>query len=126
MSDTEPNDLESRIKASLDASVQQLDADTLQRLNAARRAALNPPSKARWLSAHYWLPAASLAFCTVVGVMLLLPMHASNPSSTLEHTAMLELMENPEELDVISDPGFYLWLDEVGVSESEGMVNNAV
>lgn len=121
MSETETKDLESRIKASLDVSVEQLDADTLKRLNAARRSALNPPTKARWLSANYWLPAASLAFCTVVGVMLLLPMHASNPTSPMDHTAMLELMENPEELDVISDPGFYLWLDEVGASDAESV-----
>jgi hypothetical protein len=119
MSQIEAKELENRIKASLDASVEQLDADTLQRLNAARRSALNQPSKARWLSAHYWLPAASLAFCTVVGVMLFLPMQTQTPSSALDHTAMLELMENPEELDVISDPGFYLWLDEVGANEAE-------
>lgn len=118
--------LEARIKASLDASTQSIDADTQQRLNAMRRAALNQPTKTNWLRLQYWLPATSLAFCTVVGMMLWLPTQAPAPSATLEHTAMLELIENPEELEVMSDPGFYLWLDEVSAGESESMVSNAV
>ena len=122
--------LEARIKASLDASLdasaQSMDADTQQRLNAMRRAAFNQPAKTHWLRLQYWLPATSLAFCTVVGMMLWLPTQAPAPSATLEHTAMLELIENPEEIEVMSDPGFYLWLDEVSAGESESMVSNAV
>ena len=112
--------LEARIKASLDASAQSIDADTQQRLNAMRRAALNQPANTHWLRLQYWLPATSLAFCTVVGMMLWLPTQAPAPSATLE------LIENPEELEVMSDPGFYLWLDETTAAESESVVNNAV
>ena len=57
---------ESKVKASLEADVQNLDAETRQQLATARRKALNQPQKTTWLNAwfkkDYWLPAGSLPF----------------------------------------------------------------
>ena len=120
----ERTELEDRIKASLEQSVRSLDEDTQQRLNAIRRAALNQPSKASWFKLNGWLPATSLAFCSVIALLVILPSHQSKQTSDLsDQTAMLELLDNTDELDVISDPYFYMWLDEI---KSENGTHHAV
>jgi ABC-type transport system involved in cytochrome bd biosynthesis fused ATPase/permease subunit len=107
--------LEDRIKTSLEQSARNLDVDTQNRLNALRRNALNQPTKENWLKFNGWIPATSLVFCSVIAMLILIPSHqASNNISELpDQTALLELLDNPEELDTISDPYFYLWVDEV-------------
>jgi hypothetical protein len=107
--------LEARIKASLEQSATYLDDDIQTRLQSIRRAALNQPIKKHWFSLNAWAPAASIAFCSVIAILVVLPSHqTSNPSSaSADHTAMLELLENPDELDVMSDPDFYIWIDEL-------------
>ena len=109
--------LEKRIKSGLEISTQQLDVETIQRLQAIRREALNQPQQTNWLSrlqANYWVPATGIVFCSVIAAMLLLPQWQSpNNTNALEQTAMFELLDNPEELEVLSDPGFYLWMDEL-------------
>jgi hypothetical protein len=117
--------LEARIKASLEQSARYLDADTQQRLNAVRRNALNQPTKANWLKLNDWIPATSLVFCSVIAMLILIPSHqVPNKASELsDQTAMLELLDNPDELDAMSDPDFYLWVDEVN---SENGAQHAV
>jgi hypothetical protein len=112
--------LEARIKTRLEQSARDLDADTQQRLNAVRRNALNQPAKENWFKPSWyqfngWVPATSLVFCSVIAMLILIPSHqAPNKTSELsDQTAMLELLDNPEELDVMSDPDFYLWVDEM-------------
>jgi hypothetical protein len=117
--------LEARIKTSLEQSARFLDADTQQRLNAARRNALNQPAKAKWFQFNGWIPATSLVFCSVIAMLILIPSHQA-PHTTIElsdQTAMLELLDNPEELDVISDPDFYMWVEEMN---NENGVHHAV
>ena len=109
--------LEKRIKSSLQESVQQLDAETLQRLQTIRSDALNQPKKSSWLSlfqASYWVPATGVVFCSIIAAMLFLPqLQGTNNPNLLDQTAMFELLDDPEDLEVISDPGFYLWMDEL-------------
>lgn len=117
--------LEARIKTSLEQSVSFLDAGMQQRLNAARRNALNQPAKAKWFQINGWIPATSLVFFSVIAMLILSPSHQA-PHSTIElsdQTAMLELIDNPEELDVMSDPDFYMWVDEMN---NENGVHHAV
>ena len=113
---------EERIKTSLDQSASQLDADTQARLQAVRRAALNQPANTSWFSLNGWIPAASLVFCSVIAMLLILPSKQS-PTSPVDQTAMLELLINPDELDALSDPDFYMWVDEMNISHGE---NHAV
>lgn len=112
--------LKERVKASLEESARNLDADTQQRLNAIRRAALNQPAKANWFKANWlkfngWIPATVLVFCSVIAMLFILPSHQTPNQATdlVEQTAMLELLDNPDALDAMSDPDFYIWIDEV-------------
>jgi hypothetical protein len=111
--------LEDRIKASLEESARNLDADTQQRLNAIRRAALNQPAKDKWFKANWlklngWIPATGLVFCSVIAMLIILPSHQTKQIGELpDQTAMLELLDNPDELDALSDPDFLMWVEEV-------------
>jgi hypothetical protein len=104
-----------RVKATLNASTNYIDADTQHRLHAIRRQALQSSRQSAWWKTFAWAPVAGVAFCSVMAVMFILPgqQHPANPATaTSEYTAMFELMENPEDLDAVSDADFYLWLDE--------------
>ena len=133
--------LEDRIKTSLEQSSTQLDTETLQRLQAARRSALSPAGKVTWFNIKTWfslkkqfsfknwfnlknlLPAASLAFCTVIAILIAFPAHqtftnnASNSPS--DQTAMLELLDDPEDLDTLGDPDFYIWMEEIEANKED-------
>ena len=104
-----------RIKTTLTASTNHMDADTQHRLHAIRRLALQQSGKQAWWKNIAWAPVAGVAFCSVMAVMFILPgqQHPANPATaTSEYTAMFELMENPDDLDAVSDADFYLWLEE--------------
>ncbi len=114
--------LEERIKANLAHSAENLDAETKMRLLEIRRTALKPAEKKSWFNIEYFVPAASLAFCSVMAVMLFLPAQPMAPMQDdiqSEPTAMLELIDNPDDLETLSDPGFYLWLDEAAADDLE-------
>lgn len=121
--------LEDRIKASLEQSSTQLDTETLQRLQAARRSALSPAGKVTWFNIKTWfnlkglLPAASLAFCTVIAILIAFPSNQtvsnSPPNSASDQTAMLELLDDPEDLDTLSDPDFYIWMEEIEANKKD-------
>lgn len=104
--------LEDRIKAHLDQST-QLDDATQARLQAIRRAALNQPAKRNWFTVSGWIPATSLAFCAVIAMLVISPtQQAPNHNAVqIEQTAMFELLENPDDLDAISDPDFLMWIE---------------
>ena len=108
-----------RIKTTLTDSTNDIDADTQHRLHAIRRKALQQSSKqAGWKNigsnTKVWAPLAGVAFCSVMAVMFILPaQQATNPAAVSgEYTAMFELVESPEDFDAVTDPDFYLWLDE--------------
>jgi hypothetical protein len=107
---------EERIKLSLENSLKTMDEVTANQLQLIRRQALNQPVKKAWLSTlknNLWVSASGLAFCSFIVALVLFPQlrHMDSPS-TIEQTAMVELIEDPSEIEVISDPAFYLWLDE--------------
>jgi hypothetical protein len=110
---------ETRVKNSLNSSVSQLDADTQQRLNQARKHALNQAQSTTWFSAKYWVPASSLVFGSIAAVFFFMNgLHVSylnNPTmgtNAIDQTAMIEVIQNPEDADTLTDPTFYLWLNE--------------
>lgn len=109
--------LEERIKSNLNNPSQSLDAETSQRLQAIRSEALNQPPKQGWFSMRYWMPVTGLAFCSLIAGMLFFPSLSSNNTGTLSQTAMLELLESPDDLEIIADPAFYLWMDELDAQE---------
>ena len=116
-----------KIKYSLDHSIDSLDLDTRQQLADRRKLALNSQqTKSNWLSAQYWreswyayrMPASALAFCALVAVFVAInPQQADNrfgvASNNIDNpAAVLEVLNNAEDLDVISDPDFYAWAEE--------------
>jgi hypothetical protein len=84
-----------------------------------RRAALNQPAKENWFKPSWlifngWIPATSLVFCSVIAMLIILPSQQSTLTADLpDQTAMLELLDNPDELDALSDPYFLLWVEEM-------------
>ena len=115
-----------RIHAGLTASTNEIDAETQQRLYAIRRKALQQKPQQTWLQKllqnnMVWAPVAGVAFCSVMAIMFILPaQQASSPTAISgEYTAMFEVVESPEDLDTITDPDFYLWLDETKPSQNK-------
>jgi negative regulator of sigma E activity len=133
MSDFEQTNFEKKVKASLDAGLQNLDAQTRQLLASARRNALNQPLKTAWLSSwfkkDYWLPASTVALCSLLAVFILVkPVPHSAPknvavtqqqSDAINQVAALELLDNSEDIDTATDPDFYLWADEILATEGK-------
>lgn len=115
-----------RIHAGLTASANEIDGETQQRLHAIRRKALQQKSQQTWLQKIWqnnrvWAPVAGVAFCSVMAIMFILPaQQVSSPAAISgEYTAMFEVVESPEDLDTITDPDFYLWLDETNPSPNK-------
>ncbi|MDP3087332.1 MAG: hypothetical protein Q8M99_03940 [Methylotenera sp.] len=113
-----------QVKKSLNAIEQDIDSETRQQLANIRRYALNQPKKINWLKLEYWLPASSLALCSLLAVFLIVnPEPSISPSNTVQNQAILkkqdaqvavmELLNNGDDLDLLSDPDFYIWADEV-------------
>ncbi len=110
---------EQKVKASLDSNLQQLDVDTRQQLASRRLQALAKPSN-KWLQASYWLPAGSLALCSLfAAIMIINPSPNNSQPANQDQIAVFELLDNAEELDVMTDPDFYAWIDETLAEDEE-------
>ena len=110
---------EQQVKASLDANVDTLDADTRKRLADIRRQALNAQAvntKSQsfgWFNINNWLPASALALCSLFAVFLVFnPQNQETSPVQNDQVAVFELLDNAEELDAITDADFYVWMDE--------------
>ncbi|HOY70971.1 MAG TPA: hypothetical protein PL131_09390 [Methylotenera sp.] len=120
-------DFENRIKANLDASVNSIDADTRKQLADIRRQSLQANTSslapARWLTLSFlhqhWLAVtAMMVVFSLVAFMLLSP--SASPTNH-QDLALLEALNNAEDLEVMSDPDFYLWADEVLMEETHAL-----
>ncbi len=118
---------ESKVKTSLDESAQAIDTDTRKRLADIRRQALSTTetrqtTHSQWVTLEHWLPATSLAFCALLVMFFVAHPKNHNPENAGQdqQVAMLELLNNTDDLEVISDPDFYLWADEVLTEEAKG------
>lgn len=106
---------EQQVKASLDANVDALDADTRNRLAKMRGQALNAPSPKlfEWLNMNNWLPASALAFASLFAVFIVFnPQNQDTSPLQNDQVAVFELLDDTEELDAITDADFYVWMDE--------------
>lgn len=107
--------LEEQIQSSLDNSLHDIDAETRQQLQTIRRDALKQPIHGNWLRGfNQWAPIAGIAICCMLVISIwMAPMQSTNELPKMEQMAIVELMENPEDFDMLSDPSFYLWMDEL-------------
>lgn len=126
MSDTEHSKLVGRIRAELDASVEQLDARTRQDLARARRqavAAARQPARPRLRPA--WGGALALAAGLVLALVVVMktgtgtgpvtrePVVAEvTPAAAVVPVDDLALLESDEALPMMQDLEFLLWLDD--------------
>lgn len=115
---------EHKVKASLDANLDVLDADTRKRLTDSRSKAMKsqaPNSKSQpfaWLNINSYLPAGALALCSLFAVFLAFnPQDKSVQVLQNDQVAVFELLNNADELEAMTDPDFYAWIDE-GLNES--------
>ncbi len=98
-------------KATLDASLDRLDAATVQRLRRARQQALHAPSPRRSV---WWL--GSLASATAAAALIwlnLTPPEAgieAGTTSPIEETGDLAMQS--DDVDIIEQLEFYHWLDQ--------------
>ncbi len=109
---------EQQVKARLDANVEALDADTRKRLADIRNQALNTRASDKslllgWLNTNNWLPASALALCSLFAVFLVFsPQNQETSPMQNNQVAVLELLNNTEELEAVIDADFYVWIDE--------------
>lgn len=109
---------EQQVKASLDTHVEALDADTRKRLAEIRKQALNVRTNSKaslfgWLSINNFLPAGALALASLFVVFLVFsPQNQDTSPVQNDQVAVVELLDNAEELDAITDADFYVWMDE--------------
>lgn len=110
---------EHKVKASLDASVDALDTGTRKRLADIRNIALNRQAQNAkthtftWPTFNTWLPASALALCSLFAVFLVFsPQTKDALPQQNDQVAVFELLNNADELDAMTDPDFYAWIDE--------------
>lgn len=109
---------EQQVKASLDANIEALDADTRKRLADIRLQALNAQTNNKaslfgWLSINNFLPASALALASLFVVFLVFsPQNQDTSPVQNDQVAVFELLDDTEELDAITDADFYVWMDE--------------
>jgi hypothetical protein len=130
MSDREPQKLERRARAVLDASVTSLDAHVRSRLAQARHAALAAAERPRvsWPPAS-WLPAGALAAAAVLGVALWLgqsgvqriPAASTPPAMAATAVEDVEIFATNDAIELFAeDPEFYEWADSGPGTDDNG------
>ena len=112
-SDDSNADLERKAKALFDGGVEQLDARTRSRLTQARNRALDElrrgSAQRRWLTA----PIGALAAAVIVAVTLALwPGLQRAPADASDSLEDVDIVADAENLDMLEDVDFYLWLDD--------------
>jgi len=107
----------------LRASVDQLDAATLSRLNQARQRALEElPGRHRYMPLRWLVPTASLAGAALVAVLLLQPSSPIVVDPTAigsiaiaedilnDQSVDFELLMGEDDLEMIEELEFFAWL----------------
>jgi hypothetical protein len=102
------SDFEDKARALFEDSVERLDASTRSKLTQARNRALDEVNRGavrrRWL----WAPAGGVALAAIVAVVML---------NSLED---LDIVADSENLDMLEDVEFYMWLDDSTAAEQTG------
>lgn len=102
------NNVDKKMKAAFDESVDALDAATLSRLNRSRQAALAELSRPRrrWSS---WVPATGVAAAVLLSVVIL-----QSPRDTVAEAVSvsdMEILLGEDSIEMLEDLEFYSWID---------------
>jgi hypothetical protein len=107
----EPNDtFERKAKAAFDASVDELDAATLSRLNRSRHEALAELERTehRW---SLWMPATGVAAAVLVAVLLLQSPATIDDIAAPTTVTDFEILLGEDSIEMLEDLEFYSWID---------------
>ena len=108
-------------KALFDESVEQLDAQTLSRLNRSRQAALADLEHGGrpFFGINQWVPAAGVAAAALVVVVLWRGEPEEAPVATTANVTDFELILAEDSFEMLEDLEFYAWIDMEGDIEEE-------
>jgi hypothetical protein len=102
-----------RVRATLDASADNLDAATLRRLRRSRLEAVEAAGpKRRPFPLPRWVTAGGVATVAVLGVAASVWLSAPRPVLPEKQVEDLEIVTAKEQLDLYADLEFYRWLAE--------------
>ena len=110
------DDLQRRARESYDEAVKQLDSETILCLEKARRTAIDElHGRSKWLSPAVgnWVPAAAAAGIGSLAIGWLILAHQGDSAEVFSNEALtddIEIMLAGENLDLLEDLDFYLWL----------------
>jgi hypothetical protein len=118
---TEKDRLAERAKALFDASVEDLDAATLSRLNRSRHAALqalhSSSSTMGWLR---WLPVTGVVAAAVVTAVVLRAPDVVDAVVEPVTASDFEMLLEGESFEMLEELEFYSWLDVATALDSDG------
>lgn len=102
-----------RARTLFEQSVEELDANTLSRLNRGRQAALAELEKgaASGIRFGQWVPAAGVAAAAVVAVVLWNNELPVDPIATPEDVTDFEILLAEDSFEMLEDLEFYAWMD---------------
>ena len=120
MSDTPRDSMQEHIVAALDDRAASLDAVTLARLTAARRAAVARQCSGWGLGGRRWQAVGGLALAASLVFGLSLWLHGPLQGPASPSPAELELLAEDEELELLDKLEFYRWLEQ----ESQQLAGN--
>ncbi|HKU13968.1 MAG TPA: hypothetical protein VJQ52_06205 [Steroidobacteraceae bacterium] len=110
--DPHESGLEHKARALFEESVDRLDARTRSRLTQARNRALDEVARGvarrRWI----WAPAGGIALAAVVAVVLSWGGLRSGADSGAVALEDIDIVADSENLDMLEDVEFYMWLDD--------------
>ncbi|HJY35830.1 MAG TPA: hypothetical protein VJ299_00130 [Steroidobacteraceae bacterium] len=116
------SDFEDKARALFEESVERLDASTRSKLTQARNRALDEVNKGavrrRWL----WAPVGGVALAAIVAVVLLNSGGSRSAGDTGGALALedIDIVADSENLDMLEDVEFYMWLDNAPADEQTG------
>lgn len=105
--------LAGRVRTLLDADLETLDRATQARLRWSRAAALRSAVPARRRFA--WAQVGAFATLALAFV-LLLPIHGNDGTKVAESVGDLDLLVTEENLEMLEDYEFFLWLEEANAA----------
>jgi len=108
-----------KAKAAFDASVDELDAATLSRLNRGRHAALAELArpKHQW---SRWMPATGVAAAVLVAVVLLQTSSVVNEVVGPASVTDMEILLGEDSIEMLEDLEFYSWIDVADMDSDVG------
>ncbi len=106
-------------RATFDASVDELDAATLSRLNRGRQRALEELGRPR-RSWSTWAPATGVAAAVTIAVIMAQSPVGTNGGEVPAALADMDILLSEDSIEMLEDLEFYSWLDTADLEGDVG------